>query len=63
MNANMETHLLLHHGPDRKAIDLQDPVPNMDGISHLRTNKHPPDSGMTWYTHLYVRISITEGKY
>lgn len=46
------THLLLHQCPNRKAIDLQDPVANMDGISHLRTNKHPSDPGTAKYQHL-----------
>ena len=50
--AAAQTHLLLHQRPDRKAVDLQDPVPNVDGISHLWTNKHPSDSGVTQNTYM-----------
>lgn len=61
MCARCQTHLLLHQCPDRKAVDLQDPVPLVDGISHLWTNKHPSDSGTTQHQHLYVSISTSEG--
>lgn len=43
----MSAHLLLHQSRHRKAIDLQNPVSNMDGISNLWTNKHPSDPGKT----------------
>lgn len=42
-----QTHLCLHHRPNRKTVNLQDPVPDMDGVPHLRTEKHPSHSGNT----------------
>lgn len=61
MHARYGPHLLLHHGADGKAVDLQDPVPDMDGISHLRTNQHPSDSGTTRRRHVRVSICATGG--
>lgn len=43
----VQTHLRLHHCPNRKTVNLQDSVPNVDGVPHLWTEKHPSHSGNT----------------
>lgn len=42
-----QTHLCLHHGANRKTINLQDPVPDVNGIPHLWTEEHPSHPGNT----------------
>lgn len=51
----VETHLRLHHRPNRKTVDLQDPVPNVDGVPHLWTKKHPSYSRNTQVEQKVVR--------
>lgn len=34
-------YLLLHQSWHREPVDLQDPIPDVDGVPNLRTNMHP----------------------
>lgn len=51
-------YLLLHQSCHRDSIDLQDSVPNMDGVTNLWTNMHPSDPVRIKFWEIFVKRQV-----
>lgn len=51
-------YLLLHQSWHRESIDLQDSVPNMDGVPNLWTNMHPSDPVRIRFWEIFIKRQV-----